>query len=1495
GICAERSLEMVIGLLGILKAGGAYVPIDPSYPQARIAYMLEDSAVPVLLTQSHLKKQLPELRHACVAVCLDEVDFTAQETENPAVGRSAEDLAYVIYTSGSTGKPKGVMVEYCNVMNTLYSYEEATSHPDPFKGIAVSPFSFDVAVWEYFSVLCFGGVLHILQREQFVDPENLAGYIRTRQIHSAYIPPALLTDLRMHLHRSEWSLQRLLVGVESIQQGLLQDYRDLAGDNPFHIINGYGPTEAAICSSFYVFQEAMKHDENTPIGQPIANTRIHILDGNLHPLPPGIPGELCIAGAGLARGYLNRPELTAEKFIEIELFGRTERIYKTGDLARWLPDGNLEYLGRIDNQVKLRGFRIELGEIEAALTKHEAVKEAVVTLYAADDNKRLAAYITADAESKELIPELIAELKSQLKARLPEYMVPSHFTVLEQLPLTPNGKIDRKALPAPEVYLTEAYEAPRNDREEQLARIWCSLLKLKNISIHDNFFSLGGDSILSIQVVARARQAGLHFTPRDLFEHQTVTELATTVGFGNVVNAEQGPVSGEALLTPIQHQFFIQDLPEYWHFNQSVLLKVPVDIDENVLRKTLQTIITHHDALRLHYHRIDGAWEQSFTPPEKTVPFSVEDLSQCENPTAELERLTQSYQTSLDLTDGPLTRLVLFQLKDSARLFWCIHHLAVDGVSWRILLEDLRTAYTRITDGNAPQLPAKTSSFKAWAEHLAAYAAGETLTSELTYWQALPTFALPTDNKTGKNRLEHQQNYTVTLTAEETETLLKKVPSAYRTQINDVLLTALALALAEWTGSDSCLIDLEGHGRADLFDDIDLSRTAGWFTVIHPVALQLSAGSTDPGAALKAVKEQLRAIPHEGIGYGLLTQLRGETLPKGDILFNYLGQFDAGTEADGFTFAPEKTGSDISLQGERDHLIDINGAVTDGRLYLNWSFSSDCFQTETIRDLAENYTFHLQRIISHCQCGEQGVTPSDFPLAPVSASVLDVIYSGYPGLQDLYPLSPMQQGMLFHSLSEPETGVYFEQMRLTLNNLDPAAFQAAWRHQLERHPILRTAFLTEHEPILQVVQAEVSLLWREQDWREMSSEMQESRLNALLQKERRQGFDLSRAPLMRFDLLRLDEQRYAFIQHFHHILMDGWCLPITFSEVRDSYLAFRQGEKPQLSALRPYRDYIAWLQRQDSTASQQYWQQRLAGFIAPTMLPIIRHKTETADYREASYCLDAVVSEQLPGFCQKQRVTLNTLVQGVYALLLSRYSRAADVCFGVTVSGRNAPLSGIEQMIGLFINTLPLRISTDSACCVKEYLQQVQTLHQDDNRYAYSPLFEIQTNSEVPNGTALFESLLVFENYPLGDALEPSPDCYQIENFQGVEQTNYPLTLAVVPGQVLSFKMSYDNSRISQDSIERLWGHLSTLLTAIIAQPEQAVGQLSMLTEQEMRQLQTWNDTATDFPKNQTVVDLFEQQVEKTPENIAVVFPSAGSGRGEEQELTYSTLNRRAN
>ncbi|NEU75587.1 non-ribosomal peptide synthetase [Hassallia byssoidea VB512170] len=1009
GICVERSLDMLVGILGILKAGGAYVPIDPTSPLDRLAYMLEDSQVPVLLTQERLLKNLPA--HGAQVLCIDASwDTIAKESDDNFVsGVITDNLAYAIYTSGSTGKPKGVQITHQNLVHSInarifYYHKPVTSF------LLTSPFPFDSSVAGIFWTFSQGGVISLPAENFQLDFIKIIEAIAQQQIsHLLCLPSLYKLILEQAQPQQLISLQTVILAGESCPQKLVDQHRELL---PYTLLfNEYGPTEGTVWSSVY---DCRKHDLKTvvPIGRPISNTQIYILDAHLQPVPIGVSGELHIGGLGLARGYLNRPELTAEKFIPNPFidFGlpildfRLEDscdnsdnpksccLYKTGDLARYLLDGNIEFLGRIDHQVKIRGFRIELGEIEALLTQHPNLREVVVL--AEEDNmanKRLIAYLVPKQEPA---PK-ISELRSFLKNHLPDYMIPSDFVVLKTLPLNPNGKVDRQALPTYKQEKSElevVFVAPRTSVEKALAQIWCQVLGLERVGIHDNFFELGGDSILNIQIVSRASQAGLQLIPKQLFDYPTIAELAALVGTTQSIEAEQGVVSGSIPLTPIQHWFFELHLPNPHHYNQAILLEVQQVINLALLEEVIQQLLLHHDALRLRFIEKESGWQQINTEPSKLVPFTSLDLSML--PVTEqqsaIEATAAELQTSLNLLEGPLMRVAFFKLRVSepSRLLIIIHHLAVDGVSWRILLDDLEKAYKQLSQG-AIQLSLKTTSFKQWAERLTEYAQSTELQQELNYWLTkLPkqVSRLPIDYVEGKNTLASTRTISVKLNAQETRSLLQEIPTVYRTEINEVLLTALMQAFAQWTGVRSLLVDVEGHGREGIFADIDLSRTVGWFTTVFPVWLAPKDSSNLE--VLKLVKEQLHTIPNRGIGYGVLRYLSRNVevtqqlvaLPQAEVSFNYLGQLDLILpEASLFKQAQESTEPARSPQGIRKYLLEVNSFVVGGQLQIEWTYSEAIHQQFTIEKLAQSCLEVLRSLITHSQSPhDTSYTPSDF-------------------------------------------------------------------------------------------------------------------------------------------------------------------------------------------------------------------------------------------------------------------------------------------------------------------------------------------------------------------------------------------------------------------------------------------------------------------------------------------------------------------------------------
>ncbi|MEH2032602.1 MAG: non-ribosomal peptide synthase/polyketide synthase [Nostoc sp.] len=1518
GICVERSLEMVVGLLGILKAGGAYVPLDPAYPSERLAFMLEDSSVPVLLTQAHLVEKLPH--HTARVVCLDSdwSEIARLSKENPTSGVASDNLAYVIYTSGSTGKPKGVCIIHQSVVRLVKETNYISfSTEEVFLQLA-SP-SFDASTFEIWGSLLNGAQL-VFMPAHTPSLQELGQAIEQYQITTLWLTAGLFHLMVDHQLESLKSVRQLLAGGDVLSPDHVK--RVLEELKGCRIINGYGPTENTSFTCCYEVTDALQIKESVPIGRLISNTQVYLLDSQLQPVPIGVAGELYVGGDGLARGYLNHPQLTAEKFIPNSFSNEPgSRLYKTGDLARYLPDGNIEFLGRTDNQVKIRGFRIEPSEIESAISQHPSIKQTIVIATENNiGNKQLVAYVVSRTQTA----PSSSNLRDFLKQKLPDYMVPAAFIILETLPLTPNGKVDRFALPTFQTAhqeLATTRVAPRTWQEELLTQIWCQVLHLEKVSIHDNFFEVGGDSILSIQIVSQADAAGLQLTPKQIFKHQTIACLAAVVSTTEERKAEQGIINGTVPLTPIQHWFLEQKLSEPNHFNQSFIFEVSKDLKPELLKQAFEELLVHHDALRLRLIARGDNWQLLNATSVETEFFSVVDLSgiATSEQTGAIEATAIKLQASLNLSSGLIIKITLFNLGSDQpnRLLIVIHHLAVDGVSWRILLEDLATAYQQIERQEAIVLPAKTTSFQDWAVLLTEYAHSQKALAELNYWLAqfdsdISPLPLDYPSVETENTIADAAQISVSLSVEQTSALLKEVPKAYNTQINDVLLTALLQCFSQWTGQNSLLINLEGHGRKELFESVNLSRTVGWFTSIFPVLLKLD--KTDlPLQSLKSVKEQLRRISQHGIGYGILryvssdraTRLKLQHLPTAEVSFNYLGQFD--TMLNAFPIlglASESSGSPVSLKNSRSHLLDIDGFVAQGRLQLTWTYNQKLHQTATIERLAQGFIEALTALISHGNSSEVGgYTPTDFPLAELSQQELDAIVESLASpantkrktqIESIYPLSPMQEGMLFHTLYAPDSGVYFVQSVCTLiGEINVAAFERAWAKVVEFHSVLRTLFVWKNrQHPLQIVCKSVNLPWNNYDWRSLSSVEQQERLETFLQTERDSGFELDKAPLMRCTLIQVADNTYQFVWSFHHLLMDGWCLPIVLKEVFAFYEAFNRDENLYLDSPIPYRNYIAWLGQQDLHLASKFWRQTLSGFTAPTPLivdkPVGNLSNSKQTYDEQHLKLSPTVTDALKSLARQHHLTLNTLVQGAWALLLSRYSGEYDVVFGATVSGRSPALSGVESMVGLFINTLPVRVQVPPETELLPWLKQLQTQQFEREQYSYSPLVEIQGISDVPRNLPLFESIVVFENYPENSSLLQSKESIEISNIRSFERTNYPLTVTVVPGIELSFQISYDTSRFDACTVNRMIGHLQTILEAMIANPQQLIFELPLLTERERHQLLVeWNNTAQEYPQNKCIHQLFEAQVEQNPDAVAVIFKN--------QQLTYRELNAKAN
>ena len=1500
GVLARPSPAMLTALVAILKCGGAFLVLDPELPAERRAALLRDAGTGPLITEDDL------------ADLLAEAPAAAGGSPPPVVDPDA--TAYLIYTSGSTGRPKGVQVSQRNLGSVTAAWRAAYALTPGDRHLQMAGTSFDVFVGDLARAWGSGSTLVLCDRDVLLEPRRLAALADRQQITCAEFVPVVLRYLTDHLLEAGRLLPSLRLLVCGGDKWTQRDLRRAGAIGPsgMRLFNSYGVTEATIDSCCF---DAAGHDAPdeavAPIGRPLGGTELYVLDRDLQPVPTGVPGELWIGGPQVARGYLGRPGLTAVRFVPHPYGGPGERLYRSGDRTRWRADGELEFLGRTDQQLKLRGLRIEPGEVEAALMAHPAVESAVVLVRADHGGEpRLVGYLVPSAPPA--AQDLVEDVRAEAARRLPLHMVPSVLMPLDALPLTPSGKVDRRALPVPDVVAPAAHVAAATDAERVLADVWCEVLGLTEVSVADNFFAVGGDSIMSLQIVARARQGGWIITPRQMFEHQTVRTLAAVARPASTGPAlpEQGVVTGAVPLTPIQAALLTEQRPPRpHHYNQSVLLRLRRAVDPVVLDRALRTLVRHHDALRLRFRPAGEGWSQEQGGldglPERLL--ETHDLSDL--PAREQERVlrevTAAANGGLDLAAGCLLRAGYLDLgpDGGSRLLLVVHHLAVDGVSWRVLLEDLDLAYEIESGGPTRTLPAKTTPFRDWARHLRTEATGAAVAAEAAYWAEVVsagTARVPVDHAApAANTVGSVDIVRTRLSAERTRALLTSVPVAYQARINEVLLAALGQALAPWMRAGTVVVEVEAHGRDAAPDTMDLSRTVGWFTTFYPVRLDVA--DDDPGGTLKRVKEELRGVPSGGLGYGLLRYLaegdvaarvRGEARP--DVSFNYLGQFDRTLRADAGRWEPagESAGPMHDPGESRENLIDVTAVVDDGCLEIAWGYSRNLHDEATVATVADHFVDRLLALVAYAEGGgTAGHTPSDFPLADLDQAALDRIVAGHRDVEDLYALSPMQLGMLFHTARDASGGVYVEQFRCQLvGTLDVTTLHEAWQATLDRHSALRTSFhwRAGADPV-QVVHRQVRPDWTVLDWRTMTEPARRAALADLLDADRARGFDVERAPLARFFLVRTADEVYEFVFSHHHLLLDGWSFPRVLSEVSSRYAARLRGGAADLPPARPFRDYIAWLRRQDPGAADRYWRDLLAGFTSPVSL--VAAPAGQPVPAALPGCREVVLDEEETGtvtrFARAHGLTVNTLVQGAWALLLGRYTGATDVVHGMTVSGRPPELDGVADIVGLLINTVPVRTGVVADARVVPWLRDLQAQLAASRQYEHATLAEVQRCSDVPRDEPLFDTLVVVENYPETGG-EPADGIeLTTRNAETVAHPNYPVTLSVAPGRRLALQLWFDRQHVDEERAASIVGSFAALLRGLVSAGDRPLGSIGVVSTAEAADLiRLGVGASTAGLPYPDVAQAFSAQTARIPDAVAIVQDGV--------HLTYRAVQDRA-
>ncbi len=1618
GISVPRGLEFVIGMLAILKAGGAYLPLDPNYPEYRLNYMLEDAGVDILLTVRELGNLYQNYKGKIIY--LDDYNYLTELTTNLSLTVPSDALAYVIYTSGSTGKPKGVGVTQGSIINHMqWIIDKYFDHFTPYILQRTNP-NFDASVWEIFLPLLVKGKMVIATDQSLKNPEEIKKICSTHMVNTIQLVPALIDMFEQEGSSHNSKLRKVFVGGDRLTSKHIKIIRKM---NPeCQVYNLYGPTESTIDASSY---KVLDISEEIPIGTPIANTQLHILDKNLKQVPIGSIGEIFIGGVGLARGYLNRAGLTAEKFIPNPFSHKSgERLFKTGDLARYLPDGNIEFMGRVDHQVKIRGFRIELGEIESVLSLYPGVTQCVVlakehSVARIEDNdsssstsKYIAAYYTTDTGSK--IDE--AALISQLSSRLPDYMVPSILIHIEKMPLSVNGKLDRKSLPEPEFGGdADSYAAPRNETELQVCAIWEEVLGLpsNSVGIHDDFFKMGGDSIVSIQLVNKIRkQLTLEtnaLNVKDIFSYRTIEKLYNNViekNINKVPNdsekdfiSEQGVLSGEVPLLPIQRWFFDSDFAVPQHWNQSFLVHTP-ELDIDILKSCIKVLLEHHDAFRLEYNKINRNDRKEDENPSYTQYYSgqvhkdfetlkvlnVRKLRYRENTedfNKELFDKLTSWQSNFSIENGPRYTIGYINGYNdgSARIFFALHHLIVDAVSWRILVEDLKELYNRAIKGKSIKslsLGPKGLSYRQWVTAVANY--GIANNNERVYWEEVIS-----DIDASKSILEEKVEYNrkmvhneasssigslsipytscnIFLSEELTTKLLKKSHMAYHTEVNDLLLSALSLTLSEVFGNTVNHITLEGHGRhediLDKHNSLDLSKTVGWFTTMYPVRLEVGRNrqrKADTRNTIMLTKELLRQVPHKGVGFGSLLGYKDSQLPK--ISFNYLGQINQLTRRyknnkDAYWYiTSEPSGLSISNINQDRNIININGAIIDGELRFNIASKLGTQYTDV---LANTLKRKLEEVVYHTtSLSRTYLTRSDIGNI-ISEDYLNRLQRDKE-VEAIYAANSLQQGFIYHYLNQGDVDdAYIVQIIWQYKNkLDLNKLKEAWQSAQNKYPTLRLRLHWDEE-LVQVIDGikNVEIDWRyinlykEQsnreddvstisspEWEQIEAS-QELKIKQIQEEDRKERYKLEEGNLFRIYIIKQYEDLYTCILSSHHAILDGWSNPILFDYVHQTYLKLTQGKIIDPTWFAEDSIYLnAQKYLQDHQKNNDDWWRKylskIEGQLSSTDLLSLTTKSNekngssfnlkdalNSHKRVEEPCSETLVIkgeiyEKLKCLSKKEGITLSVLLQYAWHKALKVYgsnniesSSFTTTVVGTVLSGRNLPIDDIDTSVGLYINTLPLLVE-----------HGIGTYLLDDIKKLQNDLTEINTRSNVnlpnlhKNGTRLFDTVFIFENYPIPTRRDNTESIssninnehieeLNIEFKKAIEKLDYPIAVfayETTQSQSLTFSIKYAGEMFHKEVIEQLLHVTKTLLSQVAegltkeeTKENFRIEDLTYLTQKEKELILTqWNNTEVSHPRDTTIHQLFEEQAEIAPDKIALTY--------ENKHLSYATLNSLSN
>ncbi|OOM73634.1 linear gramicidin synthase subunit D [Clostridium puniceum] len=1475
GIMIPRSIDSLIAIIGILKAGSAFLPLDLKQPSDRINYIIKDSGIRLLIKSINEGNSGKEYEDK---VKVYELDIDALTLKDNLIHKPKfNDLSYVIYTSGTTGSPKGVLIEHGNLINFSMWIADIGKMNVNTKVLQIFSIIFDASIFEMMPCLISGGTIVILNDVEKTDPQQLLNYLEDAQtlmiptFFKAVVDYAEATNQLDKLKK----FQKVYLGAEAIPADLMIKIKEICPSKISEIVNLYGPTECTVACSAYFYNEDSNVADVT-IGSPIKNSEIYIVKNN-HLCGIGMKGELVIGGHGVGRGYMNNPSLTEELFIQSREFSKSI-LYRSGDIGYWRSDGTIKLLGRNDEQVKINGYRVELSEIEVELRKINGIRDSLV-MYKDDCNGVFfAAFYTGEEYDA-------VHLKQQMKNSLPNYMIPYEFHRVNEFPTTIGGKTDKNKL------IVDYRAVNTSNSKNAILNIFSSILGKNNLNIENDFFELGGDSIKAITIVSKLRQTGFVLTVRDIMENKKLSLIISKIkNDDDNVKCEQNEITGNFILSPIQRVFFEKmRINNRNYFNQSYMLETEENIDMTAVAYSMNMITKHHDHLRSAYLKND----QIILPYEENKHFEIKVYNlKNVNLLCELEKeiitKTEEIQSGICIENGPLFKVGIFNCYKKNYLFFCLHHLCVDGVSWRILIDDFLQCYTDYLKGKATVLPRKTISFKDWSNYLQEYGRSEELEKEIPYW--IDVNSKIQGGKFSERKISNNftlDAMTFEMDSENTNNLLFHVSKAFNTEINDILLSALARAVSKQTMNKTVAINLEGHGREPIHRPAHNDRTVGWFTTEYPIVLENIGDSVFKD--LINVKETIRKIPNRGMGYIVLQDVFSKKFIDidPDITFNYLGEFGQ-EENYGFLISEMQHSKDKSLNNAFRTPITINSKIVN-KIYRNEvTYESNIFNKNFISDLMKHFEYELKNIISFCmQQAKNYKTPSDFNEMDWSFDDFHEIQKKYEkknlNIKAINSLTSLQEAMLFQKLENPESTANVVQIDIDVNKkIDPRILKESFKVVCKKYGVLssRIAYHNLEAP-KQLIFSNNEIEHEEIDFSIYEDAIE--RFNSLKREDIKRGFNFEKDSLFRVKLIKLSENNFKLIITFHHIIIDGWSSQVVINEVFSTYSKLGKNKYVENSVDDNTQGiYGNYIKKYDLKKAKDFWMNLLEGFEEQSSIKAegMPDGGVTEEVSLIKMGISKELNDRIELYPSKYGYTLNTILEATWSLILSEYSGNSDLVFGKVVSGRNVDIKNINKSVGMFINTLPIRVQLSSCKKIKDLLEIIHNQSIAINGNELYPLDEIQQHT--PLKSELIKTAISFENYSNDTRLKD----YTIDYIR--EMPTFPISIGAKYTDTLNLSIMYDKNIYGKSEISRILKRIIYVLEQVLEDPEKNISDIDYLVGDEHRKvLIDFNKTEKNYSLNQSVIDVFEKQVLNTPNNIAVEY--------ENSRLTYEELNKKAN